>query len=69
MKKLFFILFIFIGCSKPVTECWKCEVRYQTTDELIEEIVFCDKDWIEIINIASGLNTENITYTHCKKRD
>ena len=68
MRKLIIIFFVLIGCSKPDPECWKCEVRYQVTDELIEEIMFCDKDWSEIIAVADSLSTYKVTYTHCKKQ-
>jgi len=67
MKKIIILLLILVGCSKPDPECWKCSVRYQATDVLIEEIVFCDKTWTEIICIADSLNTYKVTYTHCCK--
>lgn len=67
MKKLLFLLII-AGCSKDIPECWKCDVMYQKTDELIESYMFCDKTWNDMILIADSLNTYQITYTHCKRQ-
>ncbi len=65
MKWLVFAL-LFIGCSKPV-DCWQCDVMNQKTNESVKSLIFCDKEWSQIIIIADSLSTFGATYTKCSK--
>lgn len=64
---LFIILVFLFSCTKVEQECWQCELRYQHTEILIEESIYCDKDWSDIINIMFDKTEPTITYMHCSK--